>query len=264
MVRWLVFVVAAGSLLSTSCKRQTVGSDPSDGSTPIPDAAVPPADASAPGCGPQDAYEHPNVVCESCAYCYDLIPWRWTGDRCSFEPICCECLGADCPNRYRTFDECEAARDFCEHALLEVEYPDARLIFHMPGGAAGHGPMIDVNGFGELQTWQYVHDLWNPGPPDHAESIGFEQAGALFRRLEAVNFAGLPHTTMYSECYPQLWLWWEQGPAYDPMVLDYPRAQSLLPELEFVYEWFDRFLCRGDPDEGYPMTLPSAYCEFLF
>lgn len=253
-VIWLVLL--AWTLVA--CERGSVGGDPSvDGSTPGPDA-----DTS--GCLAQEAYEDPNVDCDGCSPCDDRLPWQWTGSECSFAPICCACAGADCQRRFRTYTECEQVYRGCPHALYEVEYPDARLIFWMPGGFAGHGPMLDVDGYGELQTWQYVSDRSNPGPPDYTESIGQREANRLFGLLALVDFSVLPHPPLDGgDCYPQLWLWWEQGPAYDPMVLDFPRATSLLPELADVYDWFDLFLCRGGDIPGYPELSPSGYCMFL-
>jgi len=273
-ILWLFVLIPA----LVACERGSVGGDPTadgstvtpdgaaptpDGAAPTPDAALPPADAFAPGCAPQVAYEDPNVDCDGCSFCDDLLPWQWTGQECRFAPICCACAGADCNSRFRTYDDCDQVYGGCPHALYEVEYPDARLIFWMPGGAAGHGPMVDVDGYGDLQTWLYVHDLGAPGPPDYSESLGLPEANRLFELLAAVDFTDLPHPPLdWFECYPQLWLWWDQGPAYDPMVLDYPLAARLLPELADVYDWFDDFLCRGSGIPGYPETLPSEYCMF--
>ena len=251
------------------CERRSVGGEPpGDGSAPLPDAVAPPPDGIAPapdgqvlGCQPQDAQEDSTVFCDECAFCGDLLPWQWNGDECRFAPTCCGCVGADCGQRFRTFDACEQVYGGCPHALYEVAYPDARLIFWMPGGFAGHGPLVDLNGYGELQTWLTVRDLSDPGPPDYTEQVSQREANTLFSMLDAVDFTGLPHPPLdYSECYPQLWLWWDQGPAYDPMVLDYPRANRLEPELAGVYAWFDVLLCRGDGLTGYPETLPSEYC----
>jgi hypothetical protein len=262
-------LVMVCALILVGCQRGSVGSDPTaDGATPgpdaaapIPDAAVPPADAFVPGCAPQQAYEDPSVDCDTCTFCDDRLPWQWDGDECRFAPICCACAGVDCDLRFRTWADCEQAYGGCPHAMFEVAYPDARLIFWMPGGVAGHGPLIDVDGYGDLRTWLYVHDLGDPGPPDYAEPISQREANHLFELLAAVDFAALPHEPLdWFECYPQLWLWWQQGPAYDPMVLDYPRASRLLPELAEVYDWFDTLLCRGQGITGYPETLPSEYC----
>lgn len=251
------------------CERGSVGGEPlpdgsappPDGSAPSPDGSVPPPDGHVPGCEPQDAQEDPTVFCDECAFCEDLLPWQWNGDECYFAPTCCGCAGADCGQRFRTFDECELVYGGCPHALFEVAYPDARLIFWMPGGAAGHGPLVDVNGYGEVQTWLYVSTLSDPGPPDYTEQVSLREANALFAMLDAVDFSDLPHPPLNSfECYPQLWYWWDLSPVSEPLVLDYPRANRLEPELTEVYAWFDTLLCRGDGISGYPETLPSEYC----
>ncbi len=239
--------------------------DDGDGGEPGPDGMTPGPDGDVPlGCEPQEAYEDPTVDCDHCGWCADALPWRWTGDRCAFEPVCCACAGADCDRRYARLADCEAARADCPHALLEVEYPAAKLRFHMTAGAAGHGPLLEMDGFGEMRTWLYASTPAPEEPPDYIESFGLAQANQLFGTLMDIDLRDLPHDTgPEGECYSQLWIYWEDSPAYDPIVIGYPSADALRPELNPIYEFFDRRLCRGEGVSGYPQTLPSGYCEFF-
>ena len=269
-VCWSLVAMALAALLVVGCTRGAPGADSTgdeDGGVGAVDAnhrgdATLPPDV---GCAPQVAYEDPNVDCDGCSECEDLIPYRWTGRRCAFEPICCACAGPDCGARYRTFGDCQAARDQCPRDLMEVEYPDAKLIWQAPGGVVGYGPALMIDGYGELRSWDLAFDSadWDLEDPDYEESFGLEAANELFGLLAEVDFSSLPHDPQYyAECYPSLWLQLEVCPGCPTIQLSYASGVDLRPELEAVYLWLAERLCRPDGVPGYPQVLPAGYCVF--
>jgi hypothetical protein len=216
-----------------------------------------------PGCEPQEVGEDPYIDCDMCQPC-DPTPVRWVGDRCTYQPICCRCAGADCGNTFATLDECLAAYATCPMASGEgPAFPGARLVWQAPGGFAGTGPVLAVDGDGFLRTWGSSGEIgledpsWSAADYDHSESIGYEGANALFRLLTAVDYSGLPHPPgPWSECYPLLIF--RSCATCEPVRLDYGSAPDLLPEMQSVYDWLDRRLC---PTEAFA-ARPSDLCLF--
>jgi len=234
---------------------------------PPDDGGVHPFDGGTypPGCEPQQAADDPNVTCD-CDFCSDPTPYLWTGLDCRFAPICCQCVGVDCDRRFRTYGECLDAFFDCPRPLLEVQYPDARLIWMAPGGVAGWGPALHINGMGSLLSWNEAvgGPDWERPDPDYTEELGIAQANELFDLLAQVDFTALPHEPQfYGECYPVFWLEWAQCQGCEPIRLDYAAALDLQPELDPVYRWLDHRLCRPGTNDGYPWALPSQYCMFF-
>lgn len=272
-VRILIIGTALPLLVPWGGCERSLGSESSDAG-PGPDGGLGPDGGPGPdgspwpdgGCAPQDAYDDPLVDCFACVPCEDLTPYRWTGDRCAYEPVCCACAGRDCNRRFRTHGECHHAYGHCPQAFIEVEYPSARLIWMMPGGVAGWGPALALDGFGDLRSWNQAAGSpdWEREDPDYVEGMGIESANELFGLLEAINMSGLPHEPqVYGECYPVFWLLLEDCPGCVPFRMDYWSALDLRPEFNAVYEWFDQRLCRPGPSSDYPQTLPSSYCLFF-
>jgi hypothetical protein len=216
-------------------------------------------------CRPQEAYEDPEIDCDGCNPC-DPTPYQWTGGRCAFLPICCMCAGADCDSRFVTLTACLDAYRDCPRVPEEPpRYPWARLLWQAPGGFAGTGPVLLLDGMGSARIWTQDRGLysvdseeWSRTDYDAAESIGAAAAEELFDMLLSVSYTDLPHPpTGWNECYPTLEFRACEG--CETVRLDYSQARDLLPEFWSIYAWVDERLCRSTPAG----TLPRAYCEFF-
>jgi hypothetical protein len=149
---------------------------------------------------------------------------------------------------------------------LEVEYPDARLIWMAPGGVAGWGPALALDGYGNLRTWTAAAGSpdWDRQDPDYTEDMGIEAANELFGLLDSIDFTGLPHDPQVAgECYPIFWLLWEDCLGCVPIRLDYWSGLDLRPEFDTVYAWLNQRLCRPGGIADYPDVLPPNYCLFF-
>jgi hypothetical protein len=215
-------------------------------------------------CRPQEAWEDPYIDCDMCNPC-DARPYIWQGDRCTYQPICCRCAGPDCANLFVTLDECLAAYRDCPMAAGEgPDYPGARLLWQAPGGFAGMGPALMVDGEGLVRSWNFVAGLpglddptWSRTDYDYSENLGIEATNDFFALLEAVDHSVLPHPPgPWAECYPSLVF--RTCSTCEAIGLDYNSAVDLLPEMRAVYEWLDERLCRGLSASA----LPSDYCVF--
>jgi len=240
-----------------------------DTSGPSDDASADRVEADAPGdaadlsCWPQEAMEDPDIDCDGCDPC-DATPYRWDGDRCVFAPICCACVGADCDQLFTTHADCLAAYESCPVAWLAPRHGEARLSWQAPGGYAGTGPRLLVDGQGLARLWEWgtgVVELdgtaWERTDWNYAEDLGVEAANLFFDLLAAMELDGLPHPpTGWVECYPALRV--RLCDACETVELDYQQAHDLLPEFVRVYALLDDWLCRGIGVHA----LPGSYCEF--
>lgn len=257
-----VLAAILSTLACPSCDRslKAGGGGNADGSVSSPDSGETP-----PTCGPQQAGEDIGVQCTRCAYCEDTTPYQWIGNGCRFMPICCACKGADCRKRFATLSDCMDSYGRCPRALLEAHYPSARLIWEAPAGADGSGPAMEIDGYGRMRTWEQCHGILGSDAQksDYEEDLGIEAANELFGLLAAVDFGGLPHpNTGWIECYPVLWLQWDDCDGCGHLQMSYVSAGDLRPELDTVYDWLDRRLCRPNGNPDYPSTLPSDYCAW--
>jgi len=231
---------------------------------PVPDPVQDPTVDDGPQCRPQEAYEDPDIDCDGCNPCDDT-PYMWTGSRCEFLPICCMCAGADCDHRFMTIGDCESAYRECPTEPTPAPlYPEARLLWQAPGGFAGTGPMLLVDGLGFARAWSqdrgiYSIDSTEWGRTDYeaAENLGTRAANELFELLTTIDYSDLPHPPEgWGECYPTLEL--RPCGSCETIHLDYSQARDLLPEFWTVYDWMDQMLCRTAPFG----SLPRTYCEF--
>ncbi|MFH2008904.1 MAG: hypothetical protein ABI333_20110 [bacterium] len=259
-------VFAAPLLLSLGgCDRRAVGGDVdaqvvADTGPWIDDALVPDAGGDQ-SCAPQQAYEDPNVDCDGCSYCDDRTPYRWAGDRCVFEPICCACAGADCGARFETYDLCGETHTHCMQTVEVPRHPEARLIWQAPGGFAGHGPALMVDGYGRLRLWVFAqYGLeWEVENHDFEEQLGPEAANELFDLLNEVDGSALPHPPQVTwDCYPVFR--YLPCDACEEWRLDYASALDLLPEFQEIYDWLALRLCRASRMQEARQLLPSTYC----
>ncbi len=217
-----------------------------------------------PGCRAQQAWEDPDIDCDMCNPC-DATPYIWLGDRCAYQPLCCRCAGPDCGNLFPTLEDCVDAYDACPMAAGEgADFPDARLVWQSPGGFAGMGPVLAIDGQGGVRYWEFDAGLpglddptWSRTDYDYGEYLGEEAANDFFARMRDVNYAALPHPPgPWAECYPTLIFRTCSG--CEDVRLDYNNAEDLLPEMRAVYDWLDGRLCRGLASA----RLPSNYCVF--
>jgi hypothetical protein len=229
-----------------------------DGSRPDP--LVDPGDR----CRPQEAYEDPSIDCDGCDPCPGT-PYMWTGSMCEFKPICCMCAGADCDHLFATLEACNAAYRDCPRAPGRPPlYPEARLLWQAPGGVAGTGPMLLVDGAGLARSWVNDRGNYNTDDPgwsrtdyDAAEQLGAEAANDLFERLTNIDYTNLPHPpAVWSECYPLFEL--APCPTCERIRIEYSRGRDLNPEFWGIYNWMQERLCRIIPHDA----LPISYCEW--
>jgi len=210
------------------------------------------------------AYEDPNVMCDACNPC-DEVPYLWTGESCEFQPICCVCAGPDCAGKFRTIGECEDAYRGCPMLPQATRYPEARLLWQAPGGFAGTGPMLLMDGLGLARVWREDRGISSIDNPDWlrmdydgVEDLRAAAANELFDLLFSIDYSALPHPpTGGGECYPTLEL--RACATCETIRLDYAEARDLLPEFWGVYNWLDPRLCRIAPAP----VLPGSYCEFF-
>jgi len=197
-------------------------------------------------CAAQEATNNLEYDCEACNQC-DARPYLWTGGTCTYDSICCECLGPDCGAKFATFDECLEAYAECPlRSSVPSEFRDARLIWTAPGGFAGLGPALVIEGNGLAQHWSSSPGDPDPAStsPDYEKNLGTEETDELFRMLEAINYSALPHETMPGwDCYPSLQLSLCEG--CETIRLDYNGVEELRPEMNLVYSWLNERLCRG-------------------
>jgi hypothetical protein len=126
-------------------------------------------------------------------------------------------------------------------------YPTAFLAWEAPGGAAGTGPAVLVQGIGYAITWDnvpgFIGSTPDTGPTSGVSSGNYSltraQTDDLFTRLAAVNISVLPHAMSISfhEMYPRLYFRLCQDCA--ATALTYDSAKQLVPEMEPVWSWFD-------------------------
>ncbi len=108
---------------------------------------------------------------------------------CVFAPICCECAGADCESCFTLYMDCVDAYVACFLPAEPPRYPDARLIWGAPGGVAGTGPTLMIDGLGMVRHWREgSYDIrWEAAEPDLIEELGRVYAwldGRLCRSLD--------------------------------------------------------------------------------
>ncbi len=130
------------------------------------------------------------------------------------------------------------------------------ILWDAPAGAAGTGPIIELNRDGTLHLWQNAQFLQNardlPVRWDIELQLSASQVEEIVSLMQAVDSAALPHETPFIECYPHLYF----DPDGDVIELQYGNAESMLPEMQEVYDWFDTLLLSEAPDQ----IRPSQYC----
>jgi hypothetical protein len=122
---------------------------------------------------------------------------------------------------------------------------------------------VVVSGKGWADTWDNVRGFLGSTPetPPSSATGTYQptqtETDDLFSRLAQVNFSSLPHPGSTGfECYPRLYLRLCEGCAVT--TLQYRVPQDLVPEMEWVWAWFDDLL---GPDAR---TNPRNYCNLSF
>jgi hypothetical protein len=134
---------------------------------------------------------------------------------------------------------------------------DAYLLWQAPGGFAGTGPALELDGKGHLRAWKTTFTLQPHQTPSKADvdlTLSVSQTQKIWSSLAAVDFTKLPHPGGPGwECYPHLR--YERSSWAKPIELDYSYAHQLEPELHPVYQLLSDILQPHD------MTSPWVYCE---
>jgi hypothetical protein len=156
--------------------------------------------------------------------------------------------------------ECASADGGVKDAATDLgttRYATAYLQWEAPGGIAGTGPAIVVDGSGRVDTWSRVNgfspETAAPSSPTGTYTLTTAEVDDLFARLASVNFSQLPHPGIGWECYPRLYFRLCTGCAATTLSYDVP--PEVLPEMEPVWAWFDRLLTATD------YTNPRTYCQ---
>jgi len=167
---------------------------------------------------------------------------------------------------FESYDDCLSAYDTCTGVQPPTRYAEGRMLWQAPGGAAGMGPMVLIDGFGLVRYWHFDDGIYSVGSEewertdwDGSEDLGVEAANELFDLVLSIDTGELPHPPeMWVECYVSF----DVSPCggCETIHLDFQQARDLLPEFYGVYRWLDERLCRLTGLEG----LPSGYCEFYF
>lgn len=188
-----------------------------------------------------------------------------------------------CPSEPDSPDVCACGRDRLPHPDAEGEcfpclpcpddscgvidesvdgserlFPEAWMAWQSPGGFAGHGPAVVVDGRGLVHTWimQTGFDgaAMPAEPPDQTIELSALALDRLFVRWTSLPRAAIPHgPELASECYPSITVrLCDRCPIE---TIEYSNPAQLLPELECVATWFD------DNRPGTEMR-PIEYCSF--
>jgi hypothetical protein len=116
-------------------------------------------------------------------------------------------------------------------------------------GVAGTGPAVVLetySGTGGVLKRYYNTAAFPPETPPFSattpsDSVTRLQVSDLFRRLQAVDMAALPHApSSTSGCTASLYI--RSCTTCTPTTLTYGSAESLTPEMESVWSWFDTVL----------------------
>jgi len=136
----------------------------------------------------------------------------------------------------------------------ERQYPDAMLIWQSPGGFAGWGPAVMVEGNGTVRRWQMAREFSSGSVPmaDETFQLPGPIVDELFARWSRVNLDGLPHGSMgASDCYPSVTV--RLSARGVERTLRYQHPRQLTPEMMEVWQWFVAHT---------PRVLPAEFCDF--
>ena len=137
--------------------------------------------------------------------------------------------------------------------------PEARMLWQGPGGFAGTGPAVMVDGDGTVRVWDTTTgvDLASPSAPTRTLHVTAAAAGELFARWDRADRATLPHPGTGADCYGRVSYLACMAPGCRVETVMFNTAAQLSPEMNPVRQWFDETL-TGEMSAAYPRT----YCSF--
>jgi hypothetical protein len=138
-----------------------------------------------------------------------------------------------------------------------ASYPTGYGAWQAAGPDADTGPAVVVSAAGSARTWDAVAAFPAETPPPNptaTQTLSREDTDDLFLRLAAAPTSTLPHeAALASECRATFYFRLCDGCAV--RTLSYERGEQVLPELEYIWSWFDRLL---GPTAA---TNPRNFCK---
>lgn len=135
----------------------------------------------------------------------------------------------------------------------------ARMLWQSPGGFAGTGPAVMVDGDGTVRIWDSTHgvDLASPSAPTRTLTVTPSAAAALFTRWASVDRTGLPHAGGSADCYGRASYRACADASCRVETVMFNTAAQITPEMNPVRQWFDDNII-GEMTAAYP----RSYCSF--
>ncbi len=129
------------------------------------------------------------------------------------------------------------------YSFCSDPYAAGLFVWQSPDPATGMGPAIMVSAAGGwMRVWPAIEAFDPeevPSKPATVMEFDREKMNDLFARLAALDLASLPHAPLTgpSNCRPTLH--YRLCAGCSAKTLDYPAAESILPEMDTVWGWFD-------------------------
>lgn len=133
----------------------------------------------------------------------------------------------------------------------------ALLAWQSPGGFAGWGPAMLLEGTGRLRLYSmspgFDPELGSADPPDVDTMLSVEDTARLFELFSTISFDALPHDVVMGwDCYPELYV--RECTDCPARRLMYDGPDELRPEMEPVWALLDEIVTVA------PFTNPREYC----
>jgi hypothetical protein len=136
-------------------------------------------------------------------------------------------------------------------------YRDSYLSWQAPSGSAGSGPAVVVSGAGWAKIWDSTAEFSPASAPSTNPTVTDKLTGTqiddLYSRLVAATTASLPHAPLETYGCTGI-LYFQPCLECKPKTLSYSMPQSVTPEMEQVWSWFDQLPGINGA------TNPRSYC----